>query len=86
MRTSPGTWSRCPAPTPGSGSATPGAAQQLDIHQPTFDVDERAIGVGVHVMAATALNALWDDNTRVTEPLPNAAALGPPVTPQPGVC
>ena len=53
----------------------------VDLHQSTFDVDERAIGVGVHVMAATALNALWDDNTRVTEPLPNAAALEEPVTP-----
>jgi len=29
----------------------------------------------VHLMAATALNALWDDNTRITtEPLPGAAA------------
>jgi metal-dependent amidase/aminoacylase/carboxypeptidase family protein len=62
------------------GVRSPNATQQLDIHQPTFDVDERAIGVGVHVMAATALNALWDDNTRVTEPLPNAAALDAPST------
>ncbi|HUY50870.1 MAG TPA: amidohydrolase, partial [Streptosporangiaceae bacterium] len=30
----------------------------FDIHQATFDVDERAIGVGVRVMAATALAAL----------------------------
>ncbi|NRQ32268.1 amidohydrolase [Nonomuraea sp. NN258] len=30
-----------------------------DIHQGTFDVDERAIGMGVRVMAATALTALW---------------------------
>jgi metal-dependent amidase/aminoacylase/carboxypeptidase family protein len=57
------------------GVRTPGSPEELDIHQPTFDVDERAIGVGVHVMAATALNALWDDNTRITsEPLPGAAA------------
>jgi len=56
------------------GVRTPGSAQELDIHQPTFDVDERAIGVGVHVMAATAINALWDDNTRTTtESLPGAA-------------
>ena len=56
------------------GVRTPGSAHELDIHQPTFDVDERAIGVGVHVMAATALNALWDDNTRITtESLPGAA-------------
>ena len=56
------------------GTRTPGSAQDFDIHQPTFDVDERAIGTGVHVMAATALNALWDDNTRTTtESLPGAA-------------
>jgi amidohydrolase len=55
------------------GVRTPGSEQDLDIHRPTFDVDERAIGVGVHVMAATALNALWDDSTRITEPLPGAA-------------
>jgi amidohydrolase len=55
------------------GVRTPGSAQELDIHRPTFDVDERAISVGVHVMAATALNALWDDSTRVTETLPGAA-------------
>ena len=57
------------------GVRTPGSGRELDIHQPTFDVDERAIGVGVHVMAATAINALWDDSTRLTEPLPGAAAL-----------
>jgi amidohydrolase len=56
------------------GVRTPGSTQETDIHQPTFDVDERAIGAGVHVMAATALNALWDDNTRITtESLPGAA-------------
>jgi amidohydrolase len=55
------------------GTRTPGSAQELDLHRPTFDVDERAISVGVRVMAATALNALWDDSTRVTEPLPGAA-------------
>ncbi|GLU49568.1 M20 family metallopeptidase [Nocardiopsis ansamitocini] len=31
----------------------------LDLHRGTFDVDERAIGVGVRLMAATALTALW---------------------------
>ena len=56
------------------GVRTPGSTEDRDIHQPTFDVDERAIGAGVHVMAATALNALWDDNTRITtESLPGAA-------------
>jgi hypothetical protein len=33
-------------------------------------VDERAIGVGVRVMAATAINALWDDGPMVAQPLP----------------
>jgi amidohydrolase len=30
----------------------------LDIHQANFDVDERAIGVGVRLLAASALIAL----------------------------
>jgi amidohydrolase len=42
------------------GTRTPGAAVEYDLHQPAFDIDERAIGVGVRVMAATALTALWD--------------------------
>ncbi|OMC07572.1 N-acyl-L-amino acid amidohydrolase [Mycolicibacter heraklionensis] len=29
----------------------PGRGQQLDLHQPTFDLDERALAVGVRVMA-----------------------------------
>jgi len=58
------------------GVRTPGATHELDIHQPSFDVDERAIGVGVHVLAATALNALWDD---VSPGSPGGAApLDPP--------
>jgi amidohydrolase len=40
------------------GTRTPGGAES-DLHQPSFDVDERAIGVGVSVMVATALTALW---------------------------
>ena len=40
------------------GTRTPGSAEDFDIHQPTFDVDERAIGVGVQLMAATAITAL----------------------------
>jgi amidohydrolase len=40
------------------GTRTPGGAE-ADLHQPSFDVDERAIGVGVSVMVATALAALW---------------------------
>jgi amidohydrolase len=56
------------------GVRPPGSTQELDIHQPMFDVDERAIGIGVHVMAATALNALWDDVT----PSGGATPLDPP--------
>ncbi len=46
----------------------------LDLHQGTFDVDERAIGIGVKVLAATALAGFGGSSAR--EPLPGAAALG----------
>ena len=36
------------------GSRTPGAKVAGDLHQPTFDIDERAIGAGVRVLAAVA--------------------------------
>jgi amidohydrolase len=52
------------------GTRMPGSATSYDLHQPTFDVDERAIGVGVRVMAATAITALWDDGAMVAQPLP----------------
>src|SRR5262249_3246906 len=39
------------------GTRAPDSAQEFDIHQPMFDVDERCIAVGVKVMAATALTA-----------------------------
>ncbi len=52
------------------GTRVPGSTVSHDLHQPTFDVDERAIGVGVRVMAATAINALWDDGAMVAQPLP----------------
>ena len=29
----------------------PGQGPQLDLHQPTFDLDERALAIGVRVMA-----------------------------------
>jgi amidohydrolase len=41
------------------GTRAPGTLAGGDLHQPTFDVDERAIGVGVRVLAA--LIALGDD-------------------------
>ncbi len=42
------------------GTRRPGSGDDFDIHQPMFDVDERCIGVGIKVMAATALTALGD--------------------------
>jgi amidohydrolase len=42
------------------GTRVPGSATAFDLHQPSFDVDERCVGVGVRVTAATALTALWD--------------------------
>src|SRR5207244_10828616 len=40
------------------GIRGPQTPTDLDIQQPNFDVDERAIGVGVRLMAASALIAL----------------------------
>jgi amidohydrolase len=40
------------------GVGRPG--EQLDLHQPNFDVDEAAIGHGVRVLVHTALAALSD--------------------------
>jgi amidohydrolase len=40
------------------GTRNPEWADEFDIHQSTFDVDERAIGIGIRVMAATAVQAL----------------------------
>src|SRR5271170_1527959 len=42
------------------GTRTPGSPADFDIHQAVFDVDERAIGYGVRLMAATALTAMND--------------------------
>jgi amidohydrolase len=39
------------------GVGVPGSDAKFDIHQPAFDVDERAIGYGVRVMVHTALAA-----------------------------
>ncbi|MER7501138.1 M20 family metallopeptidase [Nonomuraea pusilla] len=41
------------------GTRTPGGLT-YDIHQGSFDIDERAIAMGVRVMATTALTALWE--------------------------
>ena len=42
------------------GVRTPGSAEEYDLHRGDFDVDERCIGVGVRVLTATALTALWE--------------------------
>jgi amidohydrolase len=40
---------------------THGGGPPLDLHRGTFDVDERAIGVGIRLLARTALHALEAD-------------------------
>jgi amidohydrolase len=55
------------------GTRTPGLGGHRDLHQATFDVDERAIGVGVRLMAATALAALRAGDAAASERLPDAA-------------
>jgi amidohydrolase len=54
------------------GTRTPGSAEDFDIHQPKFNVDERAIGIGVRLMTATALSAMCTGAT-AREPMPGAA-------------
>ena len=39
------------------GTRTPGALTSVDLHQPTFDIDERAISAGVRVLAGTVAAA-----------------------------
>ncbi len=65
------------------GTRVPGSTASLDLHQPTFDIDERAIGVGVRSMAATAVTALWDDGAMVAQPLPGVTG-ALPAHPPPG--
>ncbi len=50
------------------GTRTPGSPADFDIHQAVFDVDERAIGYGVRLMAATALTAMHDGITPSVKP------------------
>jgi amidohydrolase len=49
---------------------THGRGAPLDLHRGTFDVDERAIGVGVRLMARTALHALASDSAAVLGNVP----------------
>jgi len=46
---------------------THGGGEPLDLHRGTFDVDERAIGIGVRLLARAALHALDADGVAVTE-------------------
>jgi amidohydrolase len=55
---------------------TAGAGPALDLHRGTFDVDERAIGIGVRLLARTALHALVADSgpARTGRPAPGDTA------------
>jgi amidohydrolase len=55
------------------GTRAPDSGADFDIHQAAFDVDERAIGHGVRLMAATALTAMCGGVTSDTEAGANAA-------------
>jgi amidohydrolase len=55
------------------GTRRPGSAEEFDIHQANFDVDERAIGLGVRLMAATALTAMSGGGATTRERMPGAA-------------
>jgi amidohydrolase len=56
------------------GTRTPGSAADFDIHQAVFDVDERAIGYGVRLLAATALTALHDGGDLASDAVPGATS------------
>jgi amidohydrolase len=57
------------------GVAAPGMAGAYDLHRGTFDVDERSIGIGVRIMVATALTALWESRRAgAAEPIGEPAA------------
>ncbi|GLZ03998.1 peptidase [Actinomadura sp. NBRC 104412] len=56
------------------GVRTPGSAGEYDLHRGDFDVDESCIAVGVRVLTATALNALWGGGrSGEAEPVEGAA-------------
>jgi amidohydrolase len=56
------------------GTRTPGSAADFDIHQAVFDVDERAIGYGIRLLAATALTALHDGGAMASDAVPGATS------------
>ena len=56
------------------GTRTPEAPADFDIHQGVFDVDERAIGCGVRLLAATALTAMSAGGEVTPDAMPGATA------------
>jgi amidohydrolase len=56
---------------------TAGGGEPLDLHRGTFDVDERAIGVGVRLLTRAALHALQAGSApaRTAEPAPGETSL-----------
>ena len=59
------------------GVRAPGSTVEYDLHRGDFDVDERCIAVGVRLMAATALTALWESQRPTgTEAVEGAALAG----------
>jgi amidohydrolase len=60
---------------------THGGGAPLDLHRGTFDVDEKAIGIGVRLLARTALLALDADNApaRTGRPAPGDTSARRPV-------
>ena len=61
------------------GTRRLGSGDEFDIHQPMFDVDESCIGIGVKVMAATAMTAIGDGcgPDPVIAPMDQAASPAP---------
>lgn len=47
------------------GVRSPDAEGEVDLHRGAFDVDERAVGTGIRLLAATALTALGQVSARV---------------------
>ncbi|MBM7805848.1 amidohydrolase [Geodermatophilus bullaregiensis] len=62
---------------------THGGGEPLDLHRGTFDVDERAIGVGVRLMVRAALQALSAD-AGSSGPAAGAPSPSHPARPRPG--
>jgi amidohydrolase len=61
---------------------THGGGEPLDLHRGTFDVDERAIGVGVRLLARAALHALAAAPAAGPAPARTAAAAAGDTSPR----